>query len=186
MVSVTRRVMGDEYASCGLRLLPVFQDLDPVLGHGARLAPELVHPLAVDAGGALYEPRRVGKVRVADLVHVEGRVGQHLREMSRGARMVQVYVRNVDLPHVFVRDAMILQTRGEPLEAGRRTGLDEGGGTSLLAEQEERSYDLFCIHEVKVNDLYLHLRSFGLWLQAEIIQTHFVRLPARAGKRKGL
>src|SRR3712207_7711476 len=75
MVGMTRRVVGDEDPSCGLRLLPVIQDFDPVLRHGTRLTPELVHPLAVDAGGALYELRRVGKVRVADLVHVESRVG---------------------------------------------------------------------------------------------------------------
>src|ERR687893_3255787 len=179
MVGVTRRVMGDEDTFCGLRLLTVFQDLDPILRHGTRLTPELVHPLAVDAGGALYEPRRVGKVRVADLVNVEGRVGQHLREMSRGTGVVEVYMREVDLPHVFVGDATILQASSEPVEAVRRTSLDEGGGSPVLAEQDERSYNLPGIHEVKVYDLYLHLRSFGLWLQAEIIQTLFVRLPAR-------
>src|SRR5215210_1460013 len=107
MVGMTRRVVGDEDASCGPRLLPVFQDLDPVLRHGTRLTPELLHPLAVDAGGALYELRRVGKVRVADLVHVESRVGQYPTEMSRGARVVEMYVREVYLPHVFVRDAVI-------------------------------------------------------------------------------
>src|ERR671910_1789518 len=126
MVGMTRRVVGDEDASCGPSLLPVFQDLDPVLRHGTRLAPELVHSLAVDAGGALYELRRVGEVRVADLVHVEGRVGQDLREMSRGSGVVEVYVREVDLPHVFVGDAVTLKASGEPLEAIRRAGLDEG------------------------------------------------------------
>src|ERR687893_673468 len=184
MVGVTRRVMGDEDAFCGLRLLTVIQDLDPILRHGTRLAPELVHPLAVDAGGALYEPRRVGKVRVADLVNVEGRVGQHLREMSRGTGVVKVYMREVDLPHVFVGDATILQASGEPVKAVRRTSLDEGGGSAVLAEQEERSYYLPGIHEVKVNNLYLHLRTSLLWLQAEIIQTLFVRLPARLEKGK--
>src|SRR5215208_1417915 len=108
MVGVTRRVVGNEDASCGLRLLPVLQDFDPVLGNGECLAPEFVHPLAVDAGGALYELRRVGKVRVADLVHVESRVGQYPTEMSRGARVVEMYVREVYLPHVFVRDAVFL------------------------------------------------------------------------------
>src|SRR5919112_3000448 len=186
MVGVTRRVMGDEDAFCGLHLLPVFQDLDPIFRHGTRLTPELVHPLAVDAGGALYEPRRVGKVRVADLVNVEGRVGQHLREMSRGTGVVKVYMREVDLPHVFVGDATILQASGEPVEAVRRTSLDEGGGSPVLAEQDERSYNLPGIHEVKVYDLYLHLWTFGLWLQAEIIQTLFVRLPARVEKERTL
>src|SRR5215217_6622652 len=159
---MTRRVVGDEDASCGLRLLPIFQDFDPVLRHGSRLAPELAHPLAVDAGGALYELRRVDKVRVADLVHVESRVGQHPREMSRGACVVKVDVRKVDLPHVFKGDATILQAGGEPVEAVRRTGLDEGGGSPVLTEQEERGYDLPGIHEIKIYYLYLHLRSFGL------------------------
>src|ERR671920_104353 len=104
--------------------------------------------------------------------------------MPRGACVVEVYVRKEDLPHVFVGDAVILQTRGEPVEAVRRTGLHEGGGSAVLAEQEERSYYLPGIHEVKVNNLYLHLWSFGLWLQAEIIQTLFVRLPARLEKGK--
>src|SRR5215212_6127720 len=183
MVGMARRVVGDEDVSCGLGLLPVFQDLDPVLRYGTRLTPELLHPLAVDAGGALYELRRVDEVRVADLVHVEGRVGQHLREMSRGAGMVQVYVREVDLPHVSVGDALVLQASGEPVEAVRRTGLDEGGGGPVLAEQEERGYDLPGIHEVKVYSFYLHVRPSGLWLQAEIIQTLFVRLPARSGSQ---
>src|ERR687892_500378 len=112
-------------------------------------------------------------------MHVESRVGQYPREMSRGACVVKVYVRKVDLPHVPVGDAAILQAGGEPVEAVRRTGLDEGGGSPVLAEQEERGYYLPGIHEVKVYDLYLHLLSFRLWLQAEIIQTLFVRLPAR-------
>src|SRR5215203_1488351 len=184
MVGMARRVVGDEDASCGLGLLPVFQDFDPVLRHGTRLTPELLHPLAVDAGGALYELRRVGKVQVADLVHVESRVGQHPREMSRGACVVKVYVRKVDLPHVFVGDAAILQTGSEPVEAVRRASLDEGGGSPFLAEQEERGYDLPGIHEIKIYDFYIHLRSFRLWLQAEIIQTLFVRLPTRLEKGK--
>src|ERR687897_233134 len=184
MVGMTRRVVGDEDASWGPSLLPVFQDLDPVLRHGTRLTPELVHPLAVDAGGALYELRRVGKVRVADLVHVESRVGQHPGEMSRSACVVKVDVRKVDLPHVFIGDATILQAGGEPVEAVRRTGLDEGGGIPVLTEQEERGYYLPGIHEIKIYYLYLHLRSSLLWLQAEIIQTLFVRLPARLEKGK--
>src|SRR5215204_5057416 len=184
MVGMARRIVGDEDASCALRLLPVFQDFDPVLRHGTRLTPELLHLLAVDAGGTLYELRRVGKVRVADLVHIESRVGQHPREMSRGACVVKVDVRKVDLPHVFVGDATVLHAGGEPVEAVRRTSLDEGGGSSVFAEQEERCYYLPCIHEVKVDDLYLHLRSSLLWLQAEIIQTLFVRLPARLKKGK--
>ena len=113
-----------------------------VLGHGTRLTPELVHPLAVDAGGALYELGRVGKVRVADLVHVESRVGQQPSKMSRGACVVEVYVRQENLPHVFVGDAVILQTGVQPVEAVRRTGLDEGGGSPVFAEQEERGNDL--------------------------------------------
>src|SRR5215207_10754063 len=104
MVGVTRSVMGDEDASGGLRLLPVLQDLDPLLGHRARLAPELFHPLAVDAGRALYELRGIGKMRVADLVHVEGRVRQQPREVSRSARMIEVNVRKEDLPHVLTGD----------------------------------------------------------------------------------
>src|SRR5215208_8097082 len=162
MVSMTRRVVGDKDTPCRLRLLSVFQDFDPVLSHGTRLTPELLHSLAVDTGGALYEFRRVGKVRVADLVHVESRVGQHPREMSRGACVVKVDVRKVDLPHVFKGDATILQAGGEPVEAVRRTGLDEGGGSPVLTEQEERGYDLPGIHEIKIYYLYLHLRSFGL------------------------
>src|SRR3712207_6372266 len=153
MVGVTRRVVGYEDASRGLCLLPVFKDSDPIFGHRTRLAPELVHPLAVDACGALHELRRVGKMRVADLVHVESRVGQHPREMSRGARVVEVYVRKEDLPHVFEGDTTILQAGGEPVEAVRRTGLHEGGGSPVLAEQEERGYYLRGIHEIKVYDL---------------------------------
>src|SRR5829696_6245506 len=92
--------------------------------------------------------------------------------------MVEVNMREEDLPHVLVGDAVLLQARGEPVEAARWAGLDQGG-SPVLAEQEERGYYLPGIHEVKVYYLYLHLRSFGLWLQAEIIQTLFVRLPAR-------
>src|SRR5215212_1211737 len=99
--------------------------------------------------------------------------------------MVEVNMREEDLPHVLVGDAVLLQARGEPVEAARWAGLDQGG-SPVLAGQEERGYDLPGIHEVKVYYLYLHLRPSGLWLQAEIIQTHFVRLPARLRKRKGL
>src|SRR5918994_6753650 len=104
--------------------------------------------------------------------------------MPRGACVVEVYVRKEDLPHVFVGDAAIFQTRGEPVEALRRTGLHEGGGSPVLSEQQERGYYLLGIHETKIYRLYLHLRPSLLWLQAEIIQTLFVRLPARREKGK--
>jgi hypothetical protein len=74
--------VGDEDASCGRRLFPVFQYDYPVLGHGMRLAPELFHPLAVDAGRALYELRGVDQMWIAYLVHVEGRVRQQSGEVS--------------------------------------------------------------------------------------------------------
>src|SRR5918995_4297388 len=183
MVGMTRRVVGDEDASCGPSLLPVFQDLDPVLRHGTRLTPELVHPLAVDAGGALYELRRVGKVRVADLVHVESRVGQHPREMSRGACVVKVYVRKVDLPHIFVGNAAILHGGGEPVEAVRRTGLDEGGGSTVLAEEEERGYYLPGIHEVKVYYLYLHYGPLGCGSKRRLYRSSLLDL-RRASKKE--
>jgi 2,3-bisphosphoglycerate-independent phosphoglycerate mutase len=98
--------------------------------------------------------------------------------------VVEVYVRKEDLPHVFVGDAAIFQTRGEPVEALRRTGLHEGGGSPVLSEQQERGYYLLGIHKTKIYRLYLHLRPSLLWLQAEIIQTLFVRLPARLEKGK--
>jgi hypothetical protein len=55
--------------------------------------------------------------------------------MSRGARVVEVDVREEDLPHVFVGDAVVLQTRGETVEATRRTCLYEGGRSTVLVEQ---------------------------------------------------
>src|SRR5215211_8184769 len=100
--------------------------------------------------------------------------------------MVEVNVRKVDLPHILGGDAAILQSGGELFEAGRRTGLDEGGGGPIVVNEQERGYDLGSIHEVKVYGLYLHLQSSGLCLQAEIIQTLFVRLPARAEKERTL
>src|SRR5215210_9349600 len=82
MVGVARSVMDDEDASRGLRLFPILQYNYPVFGHGIRLAPELFHSLAVDAGRALYELRGIDQMRISNLVHVEGRVRQQFGEVS--------------------------------------------------------------------------------------------------------
>ena len=70
--------------------------------------------------------------------------------MSRSACVVKEDERKVDLPHVFIGDATILQAGGEPVEAVRRTGLDEGGGSPVLTELEERGYYLPGIHDIKI------------------------------------
>src|SRR5215212_971414 len=104
--------------------------------------------------------------------------------MPRGACVVQVYVCQEDLLHVFVGDAVLLQAGCEPVEAGSRACLDEGGGSSVLGQQKERGYDLLPVHEIEVYGYYLHLRPFARSLQPEIIQTLFVRLPARLRKER--
>jgi hypothetical protein len=62
--------------------------------------------------------------------------------------VVQVYVRQEYLPHVFGGDAAILQSSHKAPEAGRRPGLDER--RRIVAEQQKGSYDVLGAHEVQV------------------------------------
>src|SRR5215212_11406515 len=56
---------------------------------------------------------------------------------------------------------MIFQPSLQAFEAGRWTGLDEGGGSPVFAKQEERGDDLLPAHEIEVDDLYVHLQPSG-------------------------
>ena len=73
--------------------LAALQSPQPVLGHRHELAPEPVHVVAVELGGALEQLRGIHHVRRSALVHVDHELREALRERAGGARVVEVDVR---------------------------------------------------------------------------------------------
>ena len=79
--------------------------VDVLLRHRLERAPERVEGVAVQPAGAALEPRRVDDVRRADRrdVHLEARVLAD--ERARGACVVEVDVREEEVPDVLELEA---------------------------------------------------------------------------------
>jgi hypothetical protein len=87
--------------------------------HGRELAPEAVEVVAVEPPRAALEPRGIDEVRCADLgdVHLQARVLTH--EPARGACVVEVDVREQQVPQVLQLEPAL----GQPdLEFGDAAG----------------------------------------------------------------
>ena len=85
----------------------VADDVHVRLGHRRELAPERVEGVAVEPARAPLEPARVDEVRRPDLrdVHLEARVLAH--ERAGRARVVEVDVREQQVPQVGDLEALL-------------------------------------------------------------------------------
>jgi hypothetical protein len=111
----------------------VADDLDCVLGNGHELAPEAVEVVAVEPPRAPLEPAGIDQMRRSDLAHVhaQSRIAAH--EHARGARVVEVDVREDEVAQVPDREPGTRERRLERVDARRRTAVDQGG---LLAAKQ--------------------------------------------------
>ena len=96
-------------------------------------APERVHPVAVQPRGAGQQFRRVDHVRRAALVHVDPDVRHAGQDSARGAGVIEVDVRQQDLPH------LASAHRGRPAPLRGRAGTTSGRDRRASAHRPRRT-----------------------------------------------
>ena len=105
----------------------VADDVDVLGRDGYELAPEPVERVAVEPAGARFELRRVDHVRGSDLRDVNLQRRMLADERARRAGVVEMDVREEQMPDV----GELEPTLGEPglqvLDAGRRAAVEERG-----------------------------------------------------------
>ena len=79
---------------------PLSGDADVVLRHRRELAPQRVEGVAIEPPRASLEPGGIDEVRCADLRHPDRQPGMLADEHSRRARVVEVDVREEQMPDV--------------------------------------------------------------------------------------
>src|SRR5439155_26218864 len=94
-------------------------------GYGRQLAPQRVEGVAVEPAGAGLEPARVDHMRRADFRHVYLQARVPPDERSRRAGVVEVDVRQEQVPDVLQREAARGEPRLERLEARARAAVEE-------------------------------------------------------------
>ena len=83
-----------------LEALAASQYLHAVGRHRSELAPEPIHVRAVQTAGTRKQSRRIDHVRRAALVDVDLDIRIQTNQGSRNARMIEMDVREDDLPDI--------------------------------------------------------------------------------------
>src|SRR5215210_3688931 len=109
-------------------------DLDVLLRDGREFPPQLVERLAVEPPGAPLEPGGIDEVRRADLRHVHAEPGVAAHEDARGARMVEVDVREEQVADVGQGETALVEPLLERAEAARRAAVEERGPVVRLEQ----------------------------------------------------
>jgi hypothetical protein len=125
MIGMPRRVLDVQLTPARGDALAAFQDVDPPGRNGNELAPETVHILAVQAPGTGDELRGVDHVRRAALVHEDIDVGILSHERPGRAGVIEMDMREQDVPHIPHRHALLLERPLQVFDRGRRTWIDE-------------------------------------------------------------
>ena len=101
------------------------------LRHGRELAPELVEGVAVEPARARLEPGRVDEMGGPDPrdVHLQRRVLAH--EHSGSARMIEVDVRQEQMPDVSKLEPACAQSGFQLLRRTTRPTVEEGRAVSV-------------------------------------------------------
>ena len=122
---MVRRVPGAREAGQAEHLRA--DDVHVLLGHGSELAPERVELVAVEPARACLEPGRVNQVRRADLGDVHLQVRVLADEHARRACVVEVDVREQQVPDVAQLEPALGQAR---LQRG-----NAGGGAAVVERE---------------------------------------------------
>ena len=98
---------------------------DRLARHGSHLAPQPIHRVAVQPCGARQQLRRIDQVRRARFVdeHAQPRIVAH--ERARGARMIEMDVRQQQRRHVGHRDAGAFELASKHGKGARWSGIDQ-------------------------------------------------------------
>lgn len=123
---VPGRVRHVERASAGLDPLSTAERDQVLSRHGGHLSPPVVHAFGVDATRTRHEARRVGHVTGAAFVHDYLDVWMSAGDRAGGTSVVQMDVRQQEVPDVAPRHAERLEAGVERLEATGGSGIDQG------------------------------------------------------------
>jgi hypothetical protein len=91
-----------------------------LLGHRQHLPPEPLHPIPVEALGAVVQPLRIGEMPRAALVDVDGQLGPAPHQRARGAGVVEV-----DVGEQQCRRPRVPQPLQQCVERRARTAVDD-------------------------------------------------------------
>ena len=137
-------------------------NVDVLLGHRRELAPELVERVSVEAACAGVELARVDEVRRSDLRHVHLEAGVLAHERARGARVVEVDVREQQVADVGQGETVRGQPVLQPRDADRRPAVEER--RTVVRLEDVGADDLLGRLVVEVDRLELHDGSPGaMW-----------------------
>ena len=149
MRRVPRRVLDLHLASDDGEGFAPFDDVEVLRRDRLHLAPEPIHVLRVEPAGARQELGRVRQVRRAATVNEHLDVRMLLEDGADRPGVVEVNVRDQNLPDVAEADALFLQRRGQVREGRRRPRIDErhtGGSV-----EDRGGDDLGTAEEVEVD-----------------------------------
>jgi len=116
---------------------------------GRELAPELVEGVAVETARARLEACRVDEVRRTDLRHVHGQLRVLADERARGACVIEVDVREQQVPEVADLDASLREALAEDGQAARRAAVVEREAVVRLDEVGADAPGVAAVQEVE-------------------------------------
>ncbi len=125
MRGVPWRVGDLQRPSTGRDGLAALQLAKPLAGNRQELAPQPIHVLAVETGGAREQPGRIREVRGATLVDEHLNRPVLLDETAGAPGMVQVDVGQQNLPDVRDPDTAALKGGAKRRQARRRSGINQ-------------------------------------------------------------
>jgi hypothetical protein len=128
----------------------VADDPDRLLGNRNELAPQAVEIGTVEPAGAALEPARVEEVRRPDLAHVDRQLPVLPRERPRSAGVIEVDVREKEVPQVAEAEPVARQRGLERGQTRARPTVDE---RRLVAGQQVRGDDPGVPEEEEVEEL---------------------------------
>src|SRR4051812_22392156 len=127
------------------------------LGHGGELTPERVEQVAVETACGLLQPRRVDEVRRTDLRHPHGKARVAADERARRAGMVEVDVREQQVPDVGQLEPVRRESRVERL--GRRAGAGVEERRPVVGLDEVHADRARAAAEVEVDQAHDYVRA---------------------------
>src|SRR5688572_4273891 len=160
MRGVARRVRDVERPATRFYPFATGEGDERIARHGRNLSPEPIHPIAVQARGALNQLARVGKVPRSALVNEHPDMRMPADDRAGGTAVVQMNVRQQDVPHVGPADTVLLKRELERGQAGRGPGIHERDAPRGL---DDRSRDRLGSAEKHQIDPREPMRQDGHW-----------------------
>jgi len=126
MRSMSRRVKNFESAAAKRQSLAASQNAQVFLRHGKEFSIETLHSCGVKPRRAVEQLRWIGHVRRAAFVDVHRKVRIFAHQGSRGARMIEMNVGQIDGFEVVYREPASAKLLAKRCERRARPGIQHG------------------------------------------------------------